>query len=79
MNDIDEEEISLVIRFVLPKDKSETTCSEDLSYAFDQAQDHDMNPSWIKDELCTSLTPAKTVSTLRLILHFVFHVILILF
>ena len=47
---------------MLPKNKSETTCSEDLSYAFDQAQDHDMDPTWIKDETCTSLTPAKTVS-----------------
>ena len=61
MADLDEDETSLVIRFVLPKNKSETTCSEDLSYAFDQAQDHDMNPSWIKDESCTSLTPDKTV------------------
>ena len=57
-----EEENPLIIRFVLPKNKSETTCSEDLSYAFDQAQDHDMDPTWIKDETCTSLTPAKTVS-----------------
>ena len=70
MNDIDEEEISLVIRFVLPKNKSETTCSEDLSYAFDQAQDLDIKPSWIKEELCTSLTPAKTVSTFKIDLKF---------
>ena len=62
MADIEEEETPLIIRFVLPKNKSETTCTEDLSYAFDQAQDHDMNPTWIKDETCTSLTPAKTVS-----------------
>ena len=70
MNDIDEEEISLVIRFVLPKNKSETTCSEDLSYAFDQAQDLDIKPSWINEELCTSLTPAKTVSTFKIDLKF---------
>ena len=62
MADIEEEETPLIIRFVLPRNKSETTCTEDLSYAFDQAQDHDMNPTWIKDETCTSLTPAKTVS-----------------
>ena len=73
MNDIDEEEISLVIRFVLPKNKLETTCSEDLSYAFDQAQDLDIKPSWIKDELCTSLTPAKTVSTFKIDLKFYIH------
>ena len=66
MADLDEEDISLVIRFVLPKNKSETTCSEDLSYAFDQAQDHDMNPTWIKDESCTTLTPAKTVSIISM-------------
>ena len=64
MADIDEDDIALVIRFVLPKNKSETTCTEDLSYAFDQAQDHDMNPTWIKDESCTTLTPAKTVSNI---------------
>ena len=56
-----EEEISLVIRFVLPKGKTETTCSENLGYAFDQAQDHDMPPTWIDEEDCVALNPAKTV------------------
>ena len=60
-NDV-EEEISLIIRFVLPKGKTETTCSEDLGYAFDQAQDHDIMPiTWIDEEDCMALNPAKTV------------------
>ena len=55
-------EAPLVIRFILPKGKTETTCSEDLGYAFDQAQDHDMSPEWMDEEESTSLRPAKTVS-----------------
>ena len=67
MAELDEDDTPLVIRFVLPKNKSETTCSEDLSYAFDQAQDEHMNPSWIKEESCLSLIPEKTVSLKKLI------------
>ena len=55
------EDIPLVIRFVLPKGKTETTCSEDLGCAFDQAQDLHLNPNWIDEEDCKALTPAKTV------------------
>ena len=58
----DGDEVSLLIRFILPTGKTETTCSEDLGYAFDQAQDHDMSPTWIDEEECTALNPAKTVS-----------------
>ena len=60
----DGEEISLLIRFVLPKGKTETTCTEDLGYAFDQAQDHCMAPTWIDEDDCAALNPAKTVSTI---------------
>lgn len=55
-------EVSLLIRFILPKGKTETSCSEDLGYAFDQAQDHDMSPAWLDEEECTAISPAKTVS-----------------
>ena len=58
------EEISLSIRFVLPRGKTETTCSEDLGYAFDQAQDNGLNPSWIDEEDSLNVNPGKTVGTL---------------
>ncbi|CAB4058513.1 TOPBP1 [Lepeophtheirus salmonis] len=35
------------IRFVLPLGKNQTTCSEDLAYAFDQTQDMGLDPIWI--------------------------------
>ena len=35
---------------------------EDLSYAFDQAQDNDFNPSWIDEDSCLELNPGKTVN-----------------
>ena len=56
------EEVSLSIRFVLPRGKTETTCSEDLGYAFDQAQDNGLNPSWIDEEDSLNVNPGKTVS-----------------
>ena len=55
------EEVSLSIRFVLPRGKTETTCSEDLGYAFDQAQDNGLNPSWIDEEDSLNVNPGKTV------------------
>ena len=58
------EEISLSIRFVLPRGKTETTCSEDLGYAFDQAQDNGLNPVWIDEEDSLNLNPGKTVNIL---------------
>ena len=57
----DRAELSLLIRFILPKGKTETSCTEDLGYAFDQAQDNDMSPSWMDEEECIGLSPAKTV------------------
>ena len=58
------EEVSLSIRFVLPRGKTETTCSEDLGYAFDQAQDNGLNPSWIDEEDSLNVNPGKTVGIL---------------
>ena len=58
----DGDEASLLIRFILPKGKTETTCSEDLGYAFDQAQDHDMSPTWMDEKECIGYRPVKTVS-----------------
>ena len=60
-NDAEDEFNALMIRFVLPKGKTETTCSEDLGYAFDEAQDQDINPMWIDEDDCLALNPAKTV------------------
>ena len=63
----DEADGSLLIQFVLPKGKTETTCSEDLSYAFDQAQDNNLNPSWLEEEDCLKLNPGKTVHSIKFV------------
>lgn len=57
-----DEDVNLLVRFVLPKGKTETTCTEDLSYAFDQSQDNGLNPNWIEHDKCLALRPGKTVS-----------------
>ena len=61
-NDTTDADCSLSVRFLLPRGKTETTCTEDLSYAFDQAQDNDFNPSWIDEDSCLELNPGKTVN-----------------
>ena len=55
-----EEDDAIIIRFVLPKGKNESTCSEDLSDAYDQARDIGINPKWIKDDQVLNLIPTKT-------------------
>ena len=57
----EKEDIPLIVRFILPKGKTETTCSEDLGYAFDQAQDHGLEPTWSDEQDCLSINPGKTV------------------
>ena len=57
----EKDDVPLIIRFILPKGKTETTCSEDLGYAFDQAQDHGLEPTWIDEQDCLSINPGKTV------------------
>ena len=57
----EKDDVPLIIRFILPKGKTETTCSEDLGYAFDQAQDHGLEPTWTDEQDCLSINPGKTV------------------
>ena len=57
----EKEDVPLIVRFILPKGKTETTCSEDLGYAFDQAQDHGLEPTWSDEQDCLSINPGKTV------------------
>ena len=57
----EKDDVPLIIRFILPKGKTETTCSEDLGYAFDQAQDHGLEPTWSDEQDCLSINPGKTV------------------
>ncbi|XP_071748981.1 DNA topoisomerase 2-binding protein 1-A [Lepeophtheirus salmonis] len=47
------------IRFVLPLGKNQTTCSEDLAYAFDQTQDMGLDPIWIHHDEVLDLKYSK--------------------
>ena len=51
---------TVVIRFVLPKGKNETTCSDELSEAFEKCREQDMNPSWITTNEALDLNCVKT-------------------
>ena len=54
------EEEAVTIFFLLPKGKTATTCSEDLSDAYDQATDHELSPSWMTSDQALSKKPLKT-------------------
>ncbi len=60
MDGTDEAAVSL--RFVLPKGKTETSCSEALSYAFETSQDNGLSPEWITHDETLQINPVKTVT-----------------
>ena len=57
-NDVQE----VVVRFVIPRGKSEVTVSDALSNAYDQSSEAGLGPNWVKEEDILSITPTKTVS-----------------
>ena len=52
----------VVVRFVLPSGKTEATCSDDLSNAFDLVQESGMGPQWAKPEEVLEIIPSKKVN-----------------
>ena len=58
----EEEGSSVTIRFVLPKGKNETTCSDELGDAFTLCQDNQMSPEWVSEDDVLELNPGKTVN-----------------
>ena len=51
----------LMLRFVLPKGKTEATCSELLSEAFEQCREQEIAPAWICCDEVLKLSPIKQV------------------
>ena len=56
-----EAELQVVVRFVIPRGKTEVTVSEALSLGYDQSSDADHGPVWVAEEEVLSLQPSKTV------------------
>ena len=57
-NDVQE----VVVRFVIPRGKSEVTVSDALSTAYDQSAEAGLGPVWVKEDEILNITPTKTVS-----------------
>ncbi len=63
MDDGEEVPANVTLRFVIPKGKTEATCSEELAFAFENAQEQELSPKWIShDETLNILHPVKTVN-----------------
>ena len=60
----DEEEVQVVVRFVIPRGKTEVTVSEALSEGFDQSQEAGLGPMWVEEDEILTITPTKTVRSL---------------
>ena len=60
----DEEEVQVVVRFVIPRGKTEVTVSEALSEGFDQSQEAGLGPMWVEEDEILTITPTKTVKQL---------------
>ena len=50
-----EAELQVVVRFVIPRGKTEVTVSEALSLGYDQSSDADHGPVWVAEEEVLSL------------------------
>lgn len=55
------DETYFTLRFVLPQGKTEATCSELLSEAYEKCRDHDIKPAWINHDDVLDLSPVKQV------------------
>lgn len=59
---MDEGEATVSLRFILPKGKTEATCSEGLAFAYESSQENCLNPIWITQDEALKLSPVKTVN-----------------
>ncbi len=59
---MDDVESAVTVRFVLPKGKTEATCSDELSEAFEKSEENLLKPTWISHDDVLQLNPGKTVS-----------------
>ena len=55
-----EEEVEVVVRFVIPAGKTEVTVSDSLSLAYQKSLDSGLAPVWVEEEEVTGLRPTKT-------------------
>ncbi len=62
------EEPYFTLRFVLPRGKTEATCSELLSEAYEKCQEHDIKPAWIGHDEALDLSPVKQVLQLDVVI-----------
>jgi hypothetical protein len=56
------DEASVCLRFVLPKGKTEMTCSEELAFAFENSQENGLAPIWTTHDDTLNISPVKTVT-----------------
>ena len=66
------EDLSVVVRFVIPSGKCEVTVSAALSNAFEQSKDAGLFPVWVQEEEVLNISPTKTVTFINgeLVSHF---------
>jgi len=54
------EDLSVVVRFVIPSGKCEVTVSKALSHAFEQSKEAGLSPVWVQEEEVLNISPTKT-------------------
>ena len=66
------EDLSVVVRFVIPSGKCEVTVSKALSHAFEQSKEAGLSPVWVQEEEVLNISPTKTVTFINgeLVSHF---------
>lgn len=58
---MEDKEVSVVLRFVVPKGKTEASCSEELALTFETSAENGLEPQWISHSDTLKLNPKKTV------------------
>ena len=70
------DEASVCLRFVLPKGKTEMTCSEELAFAFENSQENGLAPIWTTHDDTLNISPVKTVTVKIINTHHFFVMLL---
>ena len=60
--DLDCGDLTVVVRFVIPKGRTEVTVTEALAQAFDPSKEAGLAPVWVQEQEVLNISPTKTVT-----------------
>ena len=59
---MEEDDMTVIVRFVIPRGKTEITVTEVLNIAYENSKDAGLGPVWVDEDDILKLTPTKMVN-----------------